>query len=122
MNILIVEDVEVSKLIFTKYLKEHNCKFCESEKTLYENLSNHKFDLIIMDIGLPGSKNGIQLTKELKNSKAYSSIPIICATVHQFNKEAALEAGADNFILKPLTKQDLLSAVEKFMTISKSGD
>ncbi len=116
MNILIVEDLQESKKIFGIFLKKHNCNYCDSGNTLYENLSKQEFDLIIMDIGLPGAKNGIELIKELKSSKSYSTIPIICISVQMIGEDEAMNAGAESFLLKPFTKSQLISAVEKFNT------
>ncbi len=113
MNILVVEDMGQSIFIFKNFLKDHSLKFCESEKTLYENLGKYNFDLIIMDIGLPGSKSGLELIKELKNSETYKKIPIICITVHSFYKDDAINAGADIFLVKPFTKSELNLAIDK---------
>ena len=117
MNILIVEDFEHSILVFKKFLVQHNCYFCESEKTLYENLHKYNFDLIIMDIGLPGTKNGLELIEELKNSTTYKNIPIVCITVHSEIEKDVKNLGVDGFLIKPFNKKELQSTIAEFENI-----
>lgn len=63
-----------------------------------------------MDISLKGLKDGLQLTKEIKNIDEYKYIPIICLTAHAFAKdrENALSAGVDEFYTKPIDSSRLL--------------
>lgn len=49
-------------------MKHFNITSCDSEQTLYEQLHKNKIDLILMDISLNRNKDGLQLTRELKNS------------------------------------------------------
>ncbi|MDP3150298.1 MAG: response regulator, partial [Ignavibacteria bacterium] len=58
-------------------------------------------------------KNGLEITKELKASKAYKHIPIIAATAHALERDqiAALEAGCDAYLSKPFTKASLLEMI-----------
>lgn len=114
MNILIIEDVEELQFVYKNFLKEHNCFFCDTEKMMYEILEQNRVDLIITDIGLPGSKSGLDLIKDLKSSERYKDIPIISSTVHIDKKELSLDFGADYFILKPFTKQSILAAIKLF--------
>lgn len=82
-----------------------------------ENLENNKVDLILMDISLQGSKNGLEITKELKASKEYKHIPIIAATAHALERDqiAALEAGCDDYVAKPFSRDLLLEKIENFI-------
>jgi CheY-like chemotaxis protein len=66
-----------------------------------------------MDISIKGSKNGLELTKELKASKEFSHIPIIAVTAHAFASDRinSLAAGCDNYLSKPLTKESLLNMI-----------
>ena len=74
-------------------------------------------DIILMDISIKGSRNGLELTKELKASKEYSHIAVIAVTAHAFDKDRqnALEAGCDDYISKPFTKESLLDMIAKFV-------
>ena len=69
-----------------------------------------------MDISINGSKNGLELTKELKGSKEYSAIPVIAVTAHAFetDKHNAFDAGCDNYLAKPFTKESLLNMIADY--------
>ena len=66
-------------------------------------------DLILMDIQMPGM-DGIEATKRLKTS-SMAKVPIVALTNMQLPREvdAALDAGCDGFIAKPMIPQDLLN-------------
>ncbi len=115
-KILIVEDDEIAQSIYQLMLKNYNLSFCNSDKTMYKKLSEDHFQLIIMDIGLPNSKDGLTLIKELKNSEKYLRIPIICATTYDTYdlKAKAINAGADVYLVKPILKNILLNAIAKY--------
>jgi len=116
-NILIVDDDPDSQKILSRYLSEYNCSVCGSEDSMLEQLSEKKFDLIIMDLGFPGAKNGVTLIKELKANDKYSAIPIVCVTsyVSQSHIILAMEAGAEGFVNKPVNKQKLLEAIRNLI-------
>jgi CheY-like chemotaxis protein len=69
-----------------------------------------------MDISIKGNKNGLELTKELKASLEYSKIPVIAITAHAFESDRnnALEAGCDDYLAKPFSKNLLLETIGKF--------
>ncbi len=113
-KILIVEDEEYSLKVFQMYLRDYELTFCRSEAEIYKNLNEQRFSLILMDIGLPGLKDGLQITKELKDSKEFSSIPVICITSYVYNEQQknAYDAGADAYLTKPFTKNALLETIK----------
>jgi two-component system, OmpR family, phosphate regulon response regulator PhoB len=77
-----------------------------------------KPDLIILDvmlpprleIGVPDINNGLDLCRYLKTHSAYSSIPIILLTARgqETDKEAGLNAGADEYLVKPFSPMKLI--------------
>lgn len=97
---------------------------CDSAQTFYELLNKEKYDIILMDISIKGEKNGLELTRELKNDPNHSSIPIICYTAHAFNKDRinALEAGCDIYISKPSDIHTLLNALFDLLKIKGKFD
>ncbi len=120
-KILIVEDDEISRSIYRLFLKNFNVSFCESDKTMYQKLAEDIFRFIIMDIGLPNSKDGLTLMKELKSSEKYFKIPIICATSYDSHelRDNATKAGADVYFAKPILRDILVEAIAKFQVKSK---
>ena len=100
-------------------LKNFNLTFCDSDETMYKKLAEENFQLIIMDIGLPNSKDGLTLIKELKRSEKFSKIPLICATSYdtQELKDKTINAGADEYLVKPIPKNILINIISKFQPL-----
>ena len=72
--------------------------------------------LIIMDMSLPGV-DGWEATRQLKAAPATRAIPIIALTAHAMSgdRERALEAGADDFDIKPVDLARLLGKIEALL-------
>ena len=117
-KLLVVEDdPEISKFI-KKFLKNHfDIWDCKSSDTFYERLEQNKFDIIIMDIALSGEKDGLQLTRELREMEEYKNTPIIAMSAHVFekDKENAFNAGVDHFLAKPVPNNLLRDTLLKFV-------
>lgn len=117
-NILIVEDdIENQKFFKLILSRKYEVDFCDSDKPFYTKLASKDYDLIIMDITLKQGKSGVELTREIKNSKVFSSVPVLCLSAHVFeqDKRAALEAGVDIFLEKPVPNQILFGTIEKLI-------
>ena len=74
------------------------------------------FDLIISDIALP-QMNGIEFARLVRNELNRTDLPIIAATAHAFDawREAALEAGFDAYVTKPIKVATLLDLVARYL-------
>ncbi|MCK9424532.1 MAG: response regulator [Ignavibacteriaceae bacterium] len=109
--VLLVEDDFVNQVTTKKFLQNgYNTLITDSSDEALVILKKNKVDIILMDISINGSKDGLELTKKLKASKEYQHIPIIAVTAHAFNKDRqnALAAGCDDYLSKPFTKESLL--------------
>ncbi len=75
---------------------------------------NKKIDLILMDIRLPDI-NGLDVTKKIRTFRP--EIPIIAHTAYAFdgNREKALNAGCNDYIEKPVHKEQLFELLQKFL-------
>lgn len=73
-------------------------------------------DLILMDINLPDI-DGIEATRHLKNIKETAHIPVIALTANAMygDRERFLEGGCDGYIAKPVSKNELLHVVQRFL-------
>jgi CheY-like chemotaxis protein len=118
-RILITEDDSENQRFLRLFLgKKFITDICDSDVTFYAFLEKNKYDIILMDISLKGNKNGLELTRELKDNPEYKEIPIVCLTAHAFKKdvENALKAGVDIFLTKPVDNhvlmQTLLDAID----------
>ncbi|CAA9445132.1 MAG: Signal transduction response regulator [uncultured Phycisphaerae bacterium] len=73
-------------------------------------------DLILMDLRLPDF-DGWHVTRQLKEDRATSAIPVIALTAHAMDRDrdAALEAGCDDFDTKPVELERLLGKIEALL-------
>ena len=117
-RLLITEDDYENRKFLEMYLKRYfDVDVCDSSDTFYYHIDKKSYDLILMDISIRGSKNGLDLTKELKNNPDRRDIPIICYTAHAFNKDRlnALDAGCDAYISKPSDVRTLLTTLVEML-------
>lgn len=107
--ILVVEDdVPISNLMKTT-LKAHDYRFLSAlngEAAILE-ASSHNPDIILLDLGLP-DMDGIELIKKIRT---WSNVPIIIisARSEDTDKIEALDAGADDYLTKPFSVEELLA-------------
>lgn len=115
-HILIVEDESRLAEILHKQLQESGFKADVANDGYVGKrmMENNDFDLIILDINLP-LMNGYELCKEIR--KKNSKIPIIMLTAFgtQENKLIGFEAGADDYVLKPVDFRELLARINVFL-------
>ena len=111
-RILIVEDdQEISRLlsvILEKSQMEPVAAYSGTEGLL--QLQDHSFDLILLDLMLPG-KSGEELIKEIRE-KSMVPIIVISAKVDIENKVQVLKMGADDYITKPFNQEEVMARVE----------
>lgn len=118
--LLIVED-DIENLKFLKILLKNNFQIesCDNAEDFMSILDQRNIDVILMDITIRGSKDGLQLTKEIKNNSKYSHIPVVGLTAHAFQRDKlnAMRAGVDYFFTKPvdgiILRDKLLSFVKE---------
>ena len=117
-KMLIVEDDDLTQKVLSKIFSgDFQIDICESAEEFYQSYSSNRYDIIIMDISLRGSKHGLELTKEIKASADHDSTPILCLTAHALlkDKKNAIESGSDLFITKPVSNKILKEAVASLL-------
>ncbi len=75
--------------------------------------------MILMDVVMP-QRNGFQACRELKNHPEYKKIPVVLVTSKDGESDRywAQMQGADGYVVKPFTREQLLGEVQKFMPMS----
>lgn len=114
-KLLIVEDDDLTQRVYEAiFSKRYDLVICRNEIDFYPALTKHKIDIFLIDISLVGTKDGIQLIKELRDSQDYKTAPIIVVTANAFKKdeETAMRAGATKFIRKPFDNKRLIEELE----------
>jgi len=115
IHILVVDDDNRIRNLLKEYLSDNNYIVSTSENA--ENakikLGQFKFDLIVLDVMMPG-QDGYNLTKEIKRNK---KIPIILLTAkgEVENRIKGLELGADDYLGKPFEPKELLLRVKNII-------
>jgi DNA-binding response OmpR family regulator len=84
--------------------------------TIERTIENEHPNLILLDVVMP-QRNGFQVCRDLKGNNDYNRIPVVMVTSKdgQSDKFWAEQQGADGYVVKPFTPEQLLAAVQKFV-------
>jgi len=116
MKVLVADDEEYNRLLFKKILDRWNidCRLAVSGMEAIEILKQEKFDLLFMDMRMPGI-DGLKTTKFIRDEMKISSseMPVILITAASSNEDwqKYRKEGLDGILQKPFTEEQLLSAV-----------
>jgi len=85
-------------------------------KRVEEFLANDRPSIILLDVVMP-ERNGFQVCRELKGNAEFNAIPVILVTSKDTpsDKYWGEQQGADGYVTKPFTREDLLRAVRRFV-------
>lgn len=113
-KILLVDDDTSSLQLLSQYLQDdYELLVTKNAETVMDIVHNNNPDLILLDIHMPGI-SGIELAKIVKDDSKTCTIPIIFITGDRDQNTVveALRSGGDDFISKPIHKQELVKRVE----------
>jgi two-component system cell cycle response regulator DivK len=118
-RILIVEDHDLSVMLFNDFLEVHGYEILKTGHGLeaIKLARDNKPDLILVDIQLP-DLSGLDVTRVLKQDDQTKYIPVIAVTAFAMSgdKAKALGSGCDAYISKPVILHDLLRMVDSFLS------
>jgi two-component system phosphate regulon response regulator PhoB len=118
-KILIVDDrLEVRELVeVTLRVKDYRILQASSGEVALEMVRAEKPDLVLMDIMMPGGIDGLETTRIIKNDPETKDCTVIMLTAkgQQADREKGLEAGADDYFVKPFSPLDLIRKVEELL-------
>ena len=121
-KILIIEDdPHILKLIQYNLEKAgFECREASAAAPAFEELERRKFQLIVLDIMLPGM-DGFELCREIKKKSAWAAIPVLMLTARaeEIDRVLGLELGADDYMVKPFSPRELVLRVK---AILRRGD
>ena len=108
-TVLVVEDDSSVKNLMTTTLHTHDYNYLTARngKTAILEASSHNPDIVLLDLGLP-DMDGIEV---IRNIRSWSNMPIIVisARSEDTDKIEALDAGADDYLTKPFSVEELLA-------------
>jgi len=115
LSVVVIEDEAQIRRFLRIALEAEGCVVAEAD-TAQRGLveaGTRKPDLIILDLGLP-DRDGVEVVRDVR---AWSSVPILIlsARVGESDKVAALDAGADDYLIKPFGVAELLARVRALL-------
>jgi CheY-like chemotaxis protein len=115
MKVLLLEDVRSEREISARLLTaaRHEVAVAADSKEAFEALRAHKVDVVVLDLGFAGGK-GLEVLKSIRSQESTGHVYIIAQGGKSFATDihAAFLAGADDFLRKPITREELLLRVE----------
>ena len=122
VKILLVEDYKHSQIIVTRLLKKNDFEsivVVENGQEALDAVKQQQYDLILMDMQMP-VMNGFEATRKIRELKEYKDTPIVALTAFAMkgDREKCLDAGATDYIPKPIDSQEFIQKV-KYYTENK---
>jgi two-component system OmpR family response regulator len=110
-NILVVEDDSETRALIAKYLGANDCNVTTAidGREMARAMADHRVDLLILDVMLPG-EDGLSLCRKVRSQ---SQLPIIMLTARgeDIDRIIGLEMGADDYLAKPFNPRELLARI-----------
>ncbi len=112
-SVLIIEDDRDIVDLLTIHLKDLDCNV----EVAYDGISgeqkalNKNYDLIILDIMLPG-KDGIGIAQKMRALEVFTPIMMLTARTEEIDKVLGLESGADDYLTKPFGVREFIARVK----------
>ena len=118
-RILVVEDDPNMRTLILRVLRENGFEATSARdgRDMLAILQDSAFDLILLDVMLPG-RNGLDLCRDIRKS---SQVPIIMISAHaeEIDKVLGLEIGADDYVPKPFGAKELLARIRAVLRRTK---
>lgn len=124
-NILIVDDNPKNLQVLGKALQQENFKieFATDGSSALEWLKDEKFDLILLDIIMPGM-DGFEVCRKIRTEPDLDNMPIIFLTAEsdRDSRLKGFEVGAQDYITKPFDRRELIMRVKTHLLLKKSHE
>lgn len=114
-KVLIVEDNKVNQLVMTKMLRSTGIEIdiADNGKIGFEKVLQNEYDIVFMDLLMP-EMDGYEASREIRNCNKEIPIIALTADVMKGVEEKTREAGMNNYITKPVRKDELLKILEQY--------
>ncbi len=121
-KVLLVEDNKINQMITTKMLqnKEMYCEIIDNGEDAIERARNNYYDLILMDVHLPGI-NGTLATKRIREFNKTTPIIALTAISLDENREMLLSFGMNDVITKPFVPNKFYSVIANHLVSSNNS-
>jgi DNA-binding response OmpR family regulator len=117
VRVLVVEDEDKIAQFLKKGLTEkgYTVEAVKDADSALERYDAGTYDLLILDLLLPGSRDGLELCRELRARGTKSKILMLTARDTVENKIEGLDAGADDYLVKPFSFRELLARLRALL-------
>jgi len=121
-HILVVDDDDGIRSLVKQYLNKNNflVTTADSAENAIEKISIVKFDLIVLDVMMPG-RNGLEFIQENKK-KIDTPIILLTAKGETNDRVEGLEIGADDYLSKPFEPKELILRIKNILTKTKKNN
>ena len=115
-KILVVEDNKINQMVSKKMLKNKGilCEIIDNGEDAIEIVRNNKFDMILMDVHLPGI-NGTLATQKIREFDKKTPIIALTAISLNENRDMLLSFGMNDVITKPFVPEDFYAGIAKYI-------
>ena len=120
-KILLIEDNYDTQLIFKIYLREfYDMEVAGTAEEGIEMLRNNNYDLLVLDINLPGKLDGSAVLNELRNEMNKKDFPVLVVTAYAMSgdREKYIQQGANAYLPKPVRKDDFMDKIRSFTAVA----
>ncbi|MBL8164590.1 MAG: response regulator [Anaerolineae bacterium] len=116
MRILYVEDNPANVFLIQRIARMGNHEvihYTQGQQAL-DNFERDKPDMVLMDVQLPGTLDGLDVVRRLRDSG--HKVPIIALTAYAMlgDREKCLDAGCDAYLAKPMPVQELIELIKRY--------
>ncbi|MBB1489197.1 ATP-binding protein [Oceanospirillum sediminis] len=117
-RVLLVEDNPVNTLVATAMLEQFNIvpDTAENGQEALEMLTQHQYDLILMDVQMP-VMDGYTATRKIRQQYSPEQLPVIALTANAIDgdREKSLSEGMNDYLSKPFKADDLIRIMSKWL-------
>jgi two-component system chemotaxis response regulator CheY len=122
MNVLVVDDAATMRRIVRSLLRElgiKNVREAENGEMAFEDLKREKVDLVVSDWAMP-KMTGIELLRAIRQDESLKEIPVLMVTAEskKENIMEAVQAGVNNYIVKPFNSKTLEEKLNKIFKVA----
>ncbi|GBE94994.1 response regulator [Nostoc cycadae] len=116
MKILVVEDDELNAYALTAVLTNQNyaVEVASDGETAWDLIQTYNYDLILLDVILP-NLDGISLCRQIRSSGGQMPILLLTGRDSSHEKAIGLDAGADDYVVKPFEQEELVARVRALL-------
>jgi CheY-like chemotaxis protein len=114
-TILVVDDDPVQHALMNGYLRNRQVRHAHSPEEALSIMQREDIEVVLLDLYMPGM-DGLEMLRRVKRTNGIAQVIVITASEEMEDLLRVLEAGANDFLLKPLDKQALDDALENALS------